>query len=218
MVRDPKRSGALVPRLMAGLALLGWPRMSAAQGTWSVISLSQKPGEVTYPLTVAVDRAANVCVAEGYLNSYGTAHCTRANTTERERAGVAFHFIHADYAAEESEKIVAPDRSYHPLLTGPRASGGLQEYGVRVAGTWEQEIARPFAVERLNDRAVTSTRVLETAEKTEQALKRRRRSGSGAPILSSCPSVPRSFRRLFHAFSVFSAVSRTRVDVAPMSR
>jgi phytanoyl-CoA hydroxylase len=73
--------------------------------------------------------------------SYGTAHCTRANTTDRERAGVAFHFIHADYAAEESEKIVAPDRSYHPLLTGPRASGGLKEYGVRVAGTWEQEVA-----------------------------------------------------------------------------
>jgi ectoine hydroxylase-related dioxygenase (phytanoyl-CoA dioxygenase family) len=74
--------------------------------------------------------------------SYGTAHCTRANTTDRERAGVAFHFIHAEYAAEESEKIVAPERSYHPFLTGPEASGGLNEYGVRVAGTWEQEVEK----------------------------------------------------------------------------
>ena len=30
---------------------------------------------------------------------YGTAHCTRANTTGRERAGMAFHFLHTDYAA-----------------------------------------------------------------------------------------------------------------------
>jgi ectoine hydroxylase-related dioxygenase (phytanoyl-CoA dioxygenase family) len=73
---------------------------------------------------------------------YGTAHCTRENRTDRERAGVAFHFIHADYAAEESEKIVAADRTYHPYLTGPEATGGLREYGVRVADTWEREVER----------------------------------------------------------------------------
>jgi hypothetical protein len=46
---NAKRSGALVLRLIVGLALLGWPRVGSAQGTWSVISLPQKPGEVLQP-------------------------------------------------------------------------------------------------------------------------------------------------------------------------
>jgi Fur family transcriptional regulator, peroxide stress response regulator len=46
MVLEPKRSGALVLRLIVGLALLGWPRVGAARGTWSVIPLPQQPGEV----------------------------------------------------------------------------------------------------------------------------------------------------------------------------
>lgn len=70
---------------------------------------------------------------------YGTAHCTKANTTDRERAGVAFHFLRADYA---QDNLIAPDRDYRPYLTGPLATGGLTEYGVRVAGTWKQEVER----------------------------------------------------------------------------
>jgi ectoine hydroxylase-related dioxygenase (phytanoyl-CoA dioxygenase family) len=77
--------------------------------------------------------------------SYGTAHCTRENKTDKERAGVAFHFIHADYAVEDPGNILAPDRTYHPYLTGPQATGGLREYGTRVAGTWEREIARALS-------------------------------------------------------------------------
>ena len=69
---------------------------------------------------------------------YGTAHCTRANTTARERAGMAFHFLHADYAAPH---LVEGDRR-RPYLTGPRATGGRTEYGVEVAGTWEREVQR----------------------------------------------------------------------------
>jgi len=70
---------------------------------------------------------------------YGTAHCTKANTTDTERAGVAFHFLRADYAPEN---LIVRDPHYHPHLTGPLASGGEREYGVRVAGTWEQEVQR----------------------------------------------------------------------------
>ena len=68
---------------------------------------------------------------------YGTPHCTGANTTDRERAGAAFHFLHADYA---DEGLIADDRDYRPYLTGPKASGGMNEYGVKVAGTWAQEV------------------------------------------------------------------------------
>ncbi len=70
---------------------------------------------------------------------YGTAHCTRANTTDRERAGVAFHFLHADYAAPD---LVEGDRRTRPYVTGPRSTGGRAEYGVEVAGTWEGEVQR----------------------------------------------------------------------------
>ena len=54
MVIAMKRSGALVLRLIAGLALLGWPRVSSAQRTWSVISLPQRPDEVVSQRALAL--------------------------------------------------------------------------------------------------------------------------------------------------------------------
>ena len=69
---------------------------------------------------------------------YGCAHCTKDNTTDRERAGIAFHFLNADYASPD---LLEGDRA-RPFLTGPRETGGLGEYGVRVAGTWPGEVAR----------------------------------------------------------------------------
>jgi phytanoyl-CoA hydroxylase len=70
---------------------------------------------------------------------YGTPHCTGPNMTDKERAGVAFHFLRADYAQDE---LIAPDRDYRPYLTGPQATGGLREYGLEVAGSWNSEVAR----------------------------------------------------------------------------
>jgi sugar lactone lactonase YvrE len=74
MVPATKHSGALVLRLMVGLALLGWPRVGAAegrdvQGTWSVISLPPppgppKPGQVVSPTALAADAAGNLYVAD----------------------------------------------------------------------------------------------------------------------------------------------------------
>lgn len=68
---------------------------------------------------------------------YGTPHCTRDNRADHARAGVAYHFLHTDYAHDD---LVAPDRHYRPYLTGPQATGGEREYGEVVAGTWEQEL------------------------------------------------------------------------------
>jgi hypothetical protein len=73
---------------------------------------------------------------------YGTAHCTGPNRTDRPRAGVALHFLHADYAAPEWLK---EDRDYRPYITGPRATGGLAEYGERVEGTWADEVDKALA-------------------------------------------------------------------------
>ena len=70
---------------------------------------------------------------------YGTAHATRANTTDKERAGMAFHFLHTHY--DDGGRLAKNDRC-HPLLTGPGATGGREEYGVEVAGTWQREVER----------------------------------------------------------------------------
>ncbi len=67
--------------------------------------------------------------------NYGIAHCTHANNTDKERAGLALHFLHTAF--------IPADRKFHPAmpyLTGPKASGGLKEYGVTIAGTWEHEV------------------------------------------------------------------------------
>ena len=71
--------------------------------------------------------------------AYGVAHCTRANTTAKERAGVALHFINGEVDGHAQGGFSIDKR---PYLSGPQATGGQKEYGVRVAGTWEQEIER----------------------------------------------------------------------------
>ena len=69
--------------------------------------------------------------------AYGVAHATGANATDRERAGLALHFLHESAVGEAQGMGGA-----HPYLSGPQASGGEREYGVRVAGTWDAQVAR----------------------------------------------------------------------------
>ncbi len=69
---------------------------------------------------------------------YGTAHSTGANHTDRERAGIAFHFLRTDFIPEEA-------RFQRTHLCGSETTGGEREYGVKVAGTWEREVARVLA-------------------------------------------------------------------------
>jgi ectoine hydroxylase-related dioxygenase (phytanoyl-CoA dioxygenase family) len=64
--------------------------------------------------------------------AYGTPHATGANTTDRERAGVALHFINAEVNGEAQSGF---DIGVRPILTGDEASGGLKEHGIRIAGT-----------------------------------------------------------------------------------
>ncbi|MEW6749723.1 MAG: phytanoyl-CoA dioxygenase family protein [Candidatus Latescibacterota bacterium] len=70
---------------------------------------------------------------------YGTAHCTRANTTDRERAGIAFHFLRSECVGQAR---LADASRPHPVLAGPQTTGGVREYGTRVAGTWKDEVER----------------------------------------------------------------------------
>ncbi len=63
---------------------------------------------------------------------YGVAHCTRANTTDKERAGLALHFLRNEFVARQD---------FHRIqVTGPEATGGRREFGEEVAGTWAREV------------------------------------------------------------------------------
>ena len=70
--------------------------------------------------------------------AYGAAHATGANTTEKERAGMALHFLHKSVVGEAK----GLEGGAHPYLTGPQATGGEREYGVKIAGTWQTEVER----------------------------------------------------------------------------
>jgi ectoine hydroxylase-related dioxygenase (phytanoyl-CoA dioxygenase family) len=84
-------------------------------------------------------RALPVVIPAGGLIffNYGIAHCTKANTTDHERAGLAYHFLRTDHIPEQGLR-----RSDAVELTGPDASGGEREYGQRIAGTWNDEVTR----------------------------------------------------------------------------
>ncbi len=68
--------------------------------------------------------------------NYGTPHATGPNRTENERAGVAVHFLNADANRQSRSGPVK-----RPVLSGPDATGGEAEFGTRVEGTWEKEVA-----------------------------------------------------------------------------
>ncbi len=71
--------------------------------------------------------------------NFGVPHCTHGNATDKERAGLAYHFLRTDFVPERATSGPRKDLIH---VTGPEASGGLSEYGVTVAGTWEDEVAR----------------------------------------------------------------------------
>ena len=73
---------------------------------------------------------------------YGVAHATGDNRTDSDRAGLAFHFLHADCAGHD---LVAAGRDRRPWITGPGAAGGAPEYGTDVRGTFEAEVERVLA-------------------------------------------------------------------------
>lgn len=72
--------------------------------------------------------------------AYGVPHCTRGNQTDRERAGVAYHFLNEDQVTEGYFGPLGIMK--HPHLSGPASDGGLTAYGQPITGTWDAEVAR----------------------------------------------------------------------------
>lgn len=74
--------------------------------------------------------------------NYGVPHCTKGNSTDKPRAGLALHFVRADLSERPRQAPQAP------ILTGPNASDGTMAWGTRLTGTWEQQVARMLSSHR----------------------------------------------------------------------
>ena len=59
---------------------------------------------------------------------YGVPHCTGANVSNKDRAGVAYHYIHEDFITDQ----VNCYPNYCRYITGEKSSGGMNEYGLEV--------------------------------------------------------------------------------------
>lgn len=66
---------------------------------------------------------------------YGTPHATGPNRTDKDRAGLALHFLTVDQASPD---MLKEPRDSSPFITGPKASGGLNEYGDVI--DWDREV------------------------------------------------------------------------------
>jgi ectoine hydroxylase len=67
--------------------------------------------------------------------NFGILHCTRANTTETERAALAYHFIAQGAEPQNKPKKIV-------VVSGKENTGGLNEYGQLIAGSWDDEVIK----------------------------------------------------------------------------
>jgi ectoine hydroxylase len=63
--------------------------------------------------------------------AYGTPHCTKGNGTEKDRAGLAYHFFNADFPPKDGQPGALP------YLSGDQADGGATAYGEDQRGKWK---------------------------------------------------------------------------------
>src|SRR5689334_19303545 len=134
MVLASKRCGALILRLIVELALLGCPQISTAAGTWSVISLPQKPGEVVAPTALATDAAGDLYVADAANGSMRIQkRDTRGNWTVIADEGDSLGQVDGPgaLAADAAGSLYVADSPYDPA-TGTYSR--IQKRDAR--GTW----------------------------------------------------------------------------------
>lgn len=65
--------------------------------------------------------------------NYAVPHCTKGNTTDNERAGLALHFLREEAVVKPEEMIA--------VLSGPNATNGIKEFGKDQRQEWERQVA-----------------------------------------------------------------------------
>ena len=66
--------------------------------------------------------------------NYAVPHCTKGNTTDRERAGLALHFLREEAVVKPENKIA--------VVSGPRSTHGVAEFGRDQRGEWNRQVKR----------------------------------------------------------------------------
>eukprot|EP00656_Telonema_subtile_P018699 TRINITY_DN20130_c0_g1_i1.p1 TRINITY_DN20130_c0_g1~~TRINITY_DN20130_c0_g1_i1.p1 ORF type:complete len:258 (-),score=46.02 TRINITY_DN20130_c0_g1_i1:364-1137(-) len=83
--------------------------------------------------TTSVDEQAAVPVelkAGGVVFfAFNTPHCTRSNTTNDSRAGIAYHFLRMDAYRPRAFPLPESAEWVAPVVSGPECSAGEREYG-----------------------------------------------------------------------------------------
>lgn len=74
--------------------------------------------------------------------NYGVAHSTGPNTTARERAGLALHFMLGSNIAHEDHAFKDVPLQRMRWLSGPCVDGGKAHHGEDLRGAWDAEVAR----------------------------------------------------------------------------
>ena len=67
--------------------------------------------------------------------NYGIVHCTKGNTTDHERAGLALHFL------KEKYRQGLGGENKHPTLSGPAYDAGKAAWGESLEGLWESMVS-----------------------------------------------------------------------------
>ena len=88
-----------------------------------------------------VSKALRVEVKAGGVAffNYGIAHRTGSNRTDKERAGLAFHFLRTEFIRTEK------DRWDYVHITGDEATSGRREYGIDLSAAWGREVEKALA-------------------------------------------------------------------------
>ena len=157
MIKKPQDRAAAVKPLIeqAGGKLAG---LWFAFGTYDIVAIAEMPDNVsaasfamavgssgafsayhTTPLLTTAEAVKAmypyymVRLAGGALFfNYGIAHCTKGNTTERDRAGLALHFLKSSY-----REVARAAMKVRSTLSGPNYTGGRAEWGETIEGVWE---------------------------------------------------------------------------------
>lgn len=74
--------------------------------------------------------------------NYGVAHATGPNTTDRERAGLALHFMLGSNVSTEDHAFKGIPVERWRWLSGARCTGGLEHHGEDLRGQWVSEVER----------------------------------------------------------------------------
>lgn len=69
---------------------------------------------------------------------FATLHCTRDNTSPRDRSALSLHIL----SANAFQPGYPPGPGPFPIIGGPRSTSGRREYGVDQTQAWEREVER----------------------------------------------------------------------------